>query len=526
MTNVRHTLQTTLASLALGLALLAPPAAAQDLTVGLGSPITSLDPHYANNSPNKAVARHFFEAMIAFDEKLDLVPALATAWKRTSDTTWEFDLRKDVKFSDGTPLTANDVVVSFERAPVVPNSPASLSLFTRSVAKVTAVDPHKVRIETKYPDPLLPTMVPEILIIPAKLKDATTADYNAGKTMVGTGPFAFEAYTAGDRLSMKRNDHYWGRKPDWAKVTLRFITVDASRVAALLSGDVNLIENVPPDLAERVKKAGFTIVQSKPVLPVYVGFDVGRDVTPDVSPVNPAPGANTNPLRDKRVRQALSLGIDRKAISERIQQGTTTPAGQLLLDELFGASPNVKPRAYDPAKAKALLAEAGYKNGFTITIHGPNDRLANDSRVVQSIAQMWNRIGVTAKAEVMPWSVYFPRVGKREFSVYLMSSGSIAEMATALNSVVVTHDPKNGKGVNNRGRYSNAQLDELVNTAFLTLDDGKRRELLVKASDVFADEEPVMPLYFYSFSIATPKSIRYAPRLDQFTLSQQAFRVK
>jgi peptide/nickel transport system substrate-binding protein len=343
--------------------------------------------------------------------------------------------------------------------------------------------------------------------------------------MVGTGPFVFESYTAGDRLVMKRNDHYWGRKPDWSKVTLRFITNDASRVAALLSGDVNLIENVPPDLVDRVKKGGYNIVQSKPVLPVYVGFDVGRDVTPDVSAVNPAPGANTNPLRDKRVRQALSLGIDRKAISDRIQDGTTAPAGQLLLDGLFGASPHVKPPAYDPAKARALLADAGYRNGLNVTIHGPNDRLANDSRVVQAVAQMWNRIGVNAKAEVMPWSIYFPRVGKREFSIYLMSSGSIAEMATALNSVVVTYDPKNGKGVNNRGRYSNTQLDDLVNTAFLTLDDNKRRGLLEKASELFADEEPVMPLYFYSFSIATPKNIKYAPRLDQFTLAQQAYRV-
>jgi peptide/nickel transport system substrate-binding protein len=526
MKNIRHMLKLPLACLAVGLVLHTAPVAAQDLAVGLGSAITSLDPHYANNSPNKALSRHFFEAMIAFDDKLDLVPVLATSWKRTGDTTWEFELRPDVEFSDGTPLTANDVVVSFERAPVVPNSPASLSLFTRSVKQVSAVDPHKVRIETKYPDPLLPTMVPEILIIPSKLKDATTADYNSGKSMVGTGPFAFESYTAGDRLVMKRNDHYWGRKPDWSKVTLRFITNDASRVAALLSGDVNLIENVPPDLVDRVKKAGFNIVQSKPVLPVYVGFDVGRDVTPDVAAVNPAPGADTNPLRDKRVRQALSYGIDRKAISERIQQGTTTPAGQLLLDGLFGASPNVKPYPYDPAKAKALLAEAGYKNGLNITIHGPNDRLANDSRVVQSIAQMWNRIGVNAKAEVMPWSVYFPKAGKREFSIWLLSSGSIAEMATALNSVVVTHDPKNGKGVNNRGRYSNPQLDDLVNTAFLTLDDNKRRELLQKASELFADEQPVMPLYFYSFSIATPKNVRYAPRLDQFTLSQQAYRVK
>ena len=526
MKAIGRILKLPLACLVTGLALHAAPAPAQDLAVGLGSPITSLDPHYANNSPNKAVARHFFEALIAYDDKLDLVPALATSWKRTSDTTWEFDLRPNVKYSDGTPLTAEDVVVSFERAPVVPNSPASLALFTRSIKQVSVIDPHRVRIETKYPDPLLPTMVPEILIIPAKLKDATTADYNSGKSMIGTGPFVFESYTAGDRLVMKRNEHYWGRKPDWSNVTLRFITNDPARVAALLSGDVNLIENVPPELVDRVKKAGFNVVQSKPVLPVYVGFDVGRDVTPDVSAVNPAPGADTNPLRDKRVRQALSLGIDRKAISERIQQGTTTPAGQMLLDGLFGTSPNVKVPPYDPAKAKALLAEAGYKNGLNLTIHGPNNRLANDSRVVQAIAQMWNRIGVNAKADVMPWSVYFPKAGKREFSIYLMSSGSISEMATALNSVVVTYDPKNGKGVNNRGRYSNAQLDDLVNTAFLTLDDYKRRDLLAKASELFADEVPVMTLYYYSFSIATPKTIRYAPRLDQFTLSQQAYRVK
>lgn len=523
MTDIRRALKLSLACAALGLALQGP-AAAQDLTVGLGIPITSLDPHFANNSPNKAVARHFFEALIAFDEKLELVPALATSWKRTGETTWEFELRRDVKYSDGTPLTAADVVASFERAPVVPNSPASLALFTRSVKQVTAVDPLKVRIETKYPDPLLPTMIPEILIVPAARKDATTADYNGGKTMVGTGPFVFESYTAGDRLVMKRNDAYWGRKPDWSKVTLRFITNDATRVAALLSGDVNLIENVPPDLVDRVKKGGFNIVQSKPVLPVYVGFDVGGETTAHVSAVNPGPGAKANPLQDKRVRQALSYGIDRKAISERIQQGTTAPAGQLLLDDLFGASPNVKPHPYNPEKAKALLAEAGYKNGLNLTIHGPNDRLANDSRVVQAIAQMWNRIGVNAKAEVMPWSIYFPKAGKREFSIWLLSSGSIAEMATALNSVVVTHDPKNGKGVNNRGRYSNPQLDDLVNTAFLTLDDTRRRELLVKASDLFADEVPVMPLYFYSFSIATPKNIKYAPRLDQFTLSQQAFK--
>lgn len=500
---------------------------AADLTIGLSTAITSLDPHFANNSPNKAVARHFFEALLQFDDKLDVVPALATSWRRTGDTTWEFQLRPNVQFSDGTLLTANDVVASFERAPSVPNSPSSLGLFTRSIKQVTAVDPLKVRIETRYADPLLPIMVPEIVIIPAANRNATTADFNTGKAMTGTGPFVFGAYLPGDRIIMKRNDRYWGRPADWEKVTLRILTNEGSRVAALLAGDVDLIENVPPDLVSKVKQNGaFRIVQSKPALPVYLGMDLGRDVTPFVSANNPAPGAKSNPLLDKRVRQALSYAIDRKAIGERIMGGTTAPAGQMLVDGLFGTSAKVAPAPYDPKKARALLTAAGYPNGLTLTINGPNDRWSNDSRIIQAIAQMWNRIGVNAKVDVTPWNVYFPRTTKREFSIWLMASGSMSEMATALNSVAVTYDIANGRGVNNRGRYSNSEVDELVNTAFLTLDDTKRKDLLARASEIAMDDVAVMPLYFYSFSIASPKTITYAPRLDQFTLAYNARKVK
>lgn len=504
-----------------------PPALAEDLTVGLSSPITSLDPHFANNSPNKAVARHFFQALLQFDEKLEVAPALATAWRRVGDTTWEFQLRPNVQFSDGSPFTANDVVASFERAPNVPNSPASLALFTRSIKQVSVIDPLKVRIETKYPDPLLPMMLPEILIIPAASKSASTNEFNTGKAMIGTGPFIFGAHLPGDRIIMKRNDRYWGKPADWEKVTLRFISNEGGRVAALLSGDVDLIENVPPDLIAKVKQSGaFHVVQSRPALPVYLGLDMGRDVTPFVTGNNPAPGAKANPLLDKRVRQALSYAIDRKAISERIMSGTTAPAGQMLVTGLFGTSGKLAPMPYDPKKAKALLTEAGFPNGLTLTLHGPNDRLANDSRVIQAIAQMWTRAGIVTKVEVMPWNVYFSKTTRREFSIYMMSSGAVSEMATALNSVAVTHDLPNGRGVNNRGRYSNPQVDDLVNTAFLTLDDAKRKDLLARASEIAMEDVAVMPLYFYSFSIASPKTISYAPRLDQFTLAYNARRTK
>ncbi|MDB5809323.1 MAG: family 5 extracellular solute-binding protein [Betaproteobacteria bacterium] len=501
--------------------------AAEDLTIGLSAPITSLDPHFANNSPNKAVARHFFQALLQFDEKLEVAPALATAWRRTSDTMWEFQLRPNVHFSDGSLFTANDVVASFERAPNVPNSPASLALFTRSIKQVSVIDPLKVRIETKYPDPLLPMMMPEILMVPAANRNATTNDFNTGKTMVGTGPFVFGAYLPGDRIIMTRNERYWGKPADWSKVTLRFIGNEGARVAALLAGDVDLIENVPPDLIAKVKQNGaFQIVQSRPALPVYLGLDLGRDVTPFVTGNNPSPGAKANPLLDKRVRQALSYAIDRKAISERIMSGTTAPAGQMLVTGLFGTSNKVVPTPYDPKKAKALLTEAGYPNGLTLTLHGPNDRLANDSHIIQAIAQMWTRAGIVTKVEVMPWNIYFSKTTKRDFSIWMMSSGAVSEMATALNSVAVTHDLAAGRGVNNRGRYSNSQVDNLINTAFLTLDDAKRKDLLARASEIAMDDVAVMPLYFYSFSIASQKSISYVPRLDQFTLAYNARRTK
>ena len=226
------------------------------------------------------------------------------------------------------------------------------------------------------------------------------------------------------------------------------------------------------------------------------------------------------------MRQALSYAIDRKAISERIMSGTTAPAGQMLVTGLFGTSGKLAPMPYDPKKAKALLTEAGFPNGLTLTLHGPNDRLANDSRVIQAIAQMWTRAGIVTKVEVMPWNVYFSKTTRREFSIYMMSSGAVSEMATALNSVAVTHDLPNGRGVNNRGRYSNPQVDDLVNTAFLTLDDAKRKDLLARASEIAMEDVAVMPLYFYSFSIASPKTISYAPRLDQFTLAYNARRTK
>ena len=507
------------------LALAGPSQArAQELTIGLASPILALDPHFANNSPTKAVVRHFFDALVQFDDNLRPVPALAESWKVLNEKTWEFKLRRGVQFSDGSQLTASDVVASFERAPDVPNSPAPLALFTRSIQRVVAVDASTVLIETKYPDPLLTTVLPEIAIIRGQFRNATTADFNNGQALVGTGPFLLKQYLTDDRVVMERNERYWGEKPDWKQVELRFITNDGARVATLLAGGVNLIENLPAQLFDRVKQAGgFEIFTGPKVRPVYLGLDVGGETTPFVRGIDPSPGAPANPLKDKRVRQALSLGINRAAIADRLMGGAANPAGQLLADGLFGTSANVKPPPHDPERAKALLAEAGFGKGLALTVHGPNNRLPNDSQVVQAVAQMWHRIGISAQADVGPWNVYFPRATKREFSVWLLSAAaSVPEMAQALNSVVVTYDIQNGKGVNNRGRYSNKQVDELVEKAFQTLDDTERARLLARASEIAMDDVALIVLYFDAVSAAASKGIVYNSRFDQFTLAMNA----
>lgn len=504
----------------------APPSAqAKDLTIALASEPTSIDPHFHNLSPNNALAMHFFDALVIFDEKQRPTPGLAVSWKPVDDLTWEFKLRKGVKFHDGSPFTADDVVFTFNRAGNVPNSPSSFGIYTKGKTAVK-VDDYTVHIKTPKPYPLMVPDVTAVEIVSKKNGEgATTVDYNSGKATIGTGPYKFVEYVPGDRIVMKANPDYWGGKPKWDNVTLKPIKSAPSRVAALLAGDVDVIEGVPTSDVARLKKdKRLQLSSGISNRIIYLHLDHARDDSPYVKAADGGP--IKNPLKKLKVRQAISKAINRKAIVARVMEGLAIPAGQLLPEGFVGVSPNLKPEPYDLAGAKKLLKEAGYPDGFQLTLHGPNDRYINDAKIAEVIGQMLTRLGLKMKVETMTRSVFFKQAsrggpdGTPKFSFILVGWGAgTGEASSPLKSLLATYDKSKGMGASNRGRYSNPAMDKVLEEALATVDDKARAALLAKATEIAIKDLGIIPLHYQVNTWGAKKGISYRARTDERTVA-------
>lgn len=511
----------TVVGLSAGVAL-ASSVMAADISIGLGAEVTSMDPHYHNLSPNNNVAEHIFGKLVEQDERQRLKPGLAESWRAIDGTTWEFKLRRGVKFHDGADFTADDVAATIERIPNVPNSPSPFTTYTKPLGQMTVVDPHTIQFKTAAPAPLLPTDISNVFIVSRRQVKAATEDFNSGKAMNGTGPFKFAGWTRGDRINLVRNDGYWGPKPAWNKVTLKLITNDPSRVAALLSGDIQAMEVVPTaDMAKLKANKDISIFRVVSNRIIYFHLDTDRDVSPAIFDKQ-GKALSRNPLKDLRVRKAISKAMNRPAIVDRVMEGEAIPAGQLLPDGFFGTSPNLKPEPYDVEGARKLLIEAGYPQGFAMTVHGPNNRYVNDEKIVQAAAQMLGRIGIDAKVEAMPSNVFFSRSNKLEFSFMLVGWGSgTGEISSPLRALLATHDRDKGTGASNRGRYSNKQMDAVLAAALATVDDAKREKLLQQASEIAINDLGIIPLHYQVNSWATRKGVMYLPRTDENTMAHE-----
>lgn len=517
-----RTLRLALAALAvLGLPALAL-AKDREVSIGLQAAITSMDPHYHNLSPNNSMMLHVFEPLIARDANQKLVPALATSWKALDDLTWEFKLRKNVRFHDGSPFTADDVVFTLQRVPNVPNSPSSFATFTKPIVDVKVVDPHTIIFKTATPHVLLPSDLASVMIV-SRLhgEKATTADYNSGKAAIGTGPYKLVEYIPNQRVVLKANYGYWGGEQPWDKVTFKILTNPAARVAALLSGDVQMIETVPTtDIGKLAADRNYNVVDKVSNRVIYVHLNQRSDAPPPFVTAKDGKPLAHNPFKDPRVRKALSIAINRDAIADRIMEKRAVPAAQLLPDIFFGTSRKLKPAKYDPEGAKKLLAEAGYPNGFAMTVFGTNNRYINDDKIAQAIAQFYTRIGIDTKVETMPANVYFTRATKGEFGYMLLGWGTESgEQGSSLRSLLATYDPSKGMGVTNRARYSNPALDALIDQAMSTIDDKKREALIQKAAEIAMNDTALIPIHFEVSTWATSKAYRYTPRTDQYTLA-------
>jgi peptide/nickel transport system substrate-binding protein len=499
-------------------------AAAQNLSIGLGAEPSSLDPHYHNLSPNNMLARHVFEALVGQDVNQKPRPGLAESWRTTDPLTWEFKLRRGVKFFDGTEFTADDVLATIKRLPNVPRSPSNFSPFISGM-EFEKVDSHTLRVKTKSPAPLVPINLSGFAIVSKKCAESmSTEDFNALRCQGGTGPYKYSEFKPADRVVLSRNNSYWGPKPGWESVTQRFITSAPSRVAALLAGDVQVIDAVPPTDIPRLK--GDANIEMAEILSnrvIYFHMDQFRENSPFITAKNGSP--IKNPLLDKRVRQALSMAINRQAIVERLMDGAAVPAEQVLPKSFFGTSQRLQPTAFDLAGARRLLAEAGHANGFKMKMHGPNGRYTNDTKIIEAVAQMFTRLGIETEIETLPSGNYFTRAstganGQPEFSFMLLGWGATTgETASPLRSLMGTFDRSKGSGAANRGRYSNPALDAKLTEALAVVDDAKRATILAEASEIAFNDFAIIPSHYQTNVWASRKGIKVEARADEYTLA-------
>ena len=509
-------------SLAVPALSLAVPAGAQTLTLGAASAVTAIDPHFHNLGPNNALGMHIFDRLVERDGLARPQPSLATSWRAVSDTEWEFTLRRGVTWHDGRPFTADDVIFTVGRVPNVANSPGSFGGFVRPIVRIEAPDPHTLRIHTRQPHPLLPLDLASVAIIPRHAAErATMEDYNTGRAAIGTGPYRLGAYRPGDRVELVRNETFWGAREPWARVHYRSIFNDAARTAGLLAGDLDLIEQIPTsDLARLRRDPRLTVTEIPSLRAMFLAPDFSRTgATPYVTD-NAGTPLSRNPFLDVRVRRALSLAINRDALVDRVMEGAAVTSAQWLPEGAFGFNPDVRPPAFDLDAGRRLLAEAGFPDGFRLTLHTPNDRWPNDARLSQAVAQMWTRLGVRVTLEAMPFTAFVPRRARQEYAMALGAWGSsTGEASNFLVNIVASYSRERLTGANNNGRYSNPWFDDLTARASATMDDPAREALWREGVARFAEELPMIPLLQLTNTWAMRRGLTHEPRMDERTVA-------
>ncbi|MES2562154.1 MAG: ABC transporter substrate-binding protein, partial [Pseudomonadota bacterium] len=340
---------------------------AAELRIGLSADVTTMDPHFVAAQPNLTVQQHVFEGLIRIDERGRVTPGIAQSWTTPDPLTWVIKLRTDVKFHDGAELTAEDVVYSLERTLTIKGSPGGFASYVKAITAKRMIDRHTLELKTAAPyGPLLQDLAHVLIVSKRSASNASSEDFDSGKAAIGTGPFKLVKFARGDRVQLARHDAYWGGRSNWDTVSLRILPSDPARTAALLSGQLDAIENVPTaDLARLRKSAEHRLAQTVSWRTILLHLDQDRISPPGVTDKAGKPLAS-NPFKDVRVRQALSKALNREALAERVMEGLALPASSPVPPSVIGHDPTLKPERYDPDEARKLLAAAGYPNGFAI----------------------------------------------------------------------------------------------------------------------------------------------------------------
>ncbi|SDW41647.1 peptide/nickel transport system substrate-binding protein [Albimonas donghaensis] len=477
------------------LALVAAPASAQTFRWTSQGDALTMDPHSQNEGPTIAMTGQIYESLVTRDAKLELQPELATAWEPV-EGGWKFTLREGVKFHGGQDFTAEDVKFSFERA-LAPSSDWKEQV--KGVTSVEIVDPMTVILKTDGPNPILPNQLTSVYIMDSgwaeehdvmvpqdfAAKEETYAVRNAN----GTGPFVLASRAPDELTEMTRNADWWG----WGefpgniqKIEYRPISNAATRVAALLSGEVDFVLDPPLQDLERIKAAsGLKVETVSQIRSIFLGMNLGAEelASSDVK--------GKNPFADVRVREAMNIAIDKAAIQRVVMEGLSFPTGMITSPGVLGNTPeNDAPYAFDAVKAKALMEEAGYPDGFSVQLDCPNNRYNNDEKICQAVVGMLAKIGVDVKLDAIPKAQHFPKIQKRETDFYLLGWG-----VPTLDSHYVFSYLVAGDGSWNATGYSNARVNEITTAIETETDIAKRTAQIMEAWEIVKSEMPYIPIH-------------------------------
>ena len=508
-------------AIALATLALAGAAHAATLRIAGANDILTFDPHAQNHQTTLAYQQMVYESLVRYNEKYEVEPSLATKWSMVSPTQIRFELRKGVKFHDGAPFTADDVVFSLTRA-MTP--PSNMTAYVQSVKEVKKVDDHTVDVILKGPSPVVLRELTDARIMnkawaeknnAAKAQDYKAKEENfAARNANGTGPFILEAWQPDTRTTLKKNPAWWDKpRGNVDNIVFTPIKAAATRSAALISGQVDMVVDPPVQDLERIKRdANIKVIEGPENRTIFLGFDQYRDELM---------GSNIkgkNPLKDKRVRQALYQAVDMAAIERNVMRGLGKPTGTMIAPMVNGWTKELGQRAakYDVAAAKKLLADAGYPDGFELVLDCPNDRYVNDEAICQAVTAMWSRIGVKTKLQTNPMSIHSAKIQKFDVSAYMLGWGvATFDALYSLDSLISTVDPKGGAAGNfNCGRMSNPKVDSLIQQIKVEMDAAKRTAMIHEALQIVKDDYNYLPLHDQIRPWAMRKNVSTVHRPD------------
>ncbi len=518
--------QKFLAPLAFALGLTAVTAAsAQTLTMGVRGGPESMDPHFSALGSHAEAAKHIFDTLVWSGTDLQIEPGLATSWTAIDDDTWEFKLREGVKFHDGSDFDAEDVKFSIERIPVV-TGPTTTAIYVRRVASVDIIDPYSVHINTDGQAATLPNDFIRLFIVSSEAAaDYSTAEtaaegFNSGAATIGTGPYKYVSWEPNGDLVLERFDDYWRGMGAWEQVIRKEIPNDSSRLAALKAGQVDVVNYVSSvDYLALQQDAEIDAVIGDSVYIMNLQLDQRED-TPMVR-ANDGSALPENPLRDLKVRQAIDYAIDRETMVEIVLEGLGKPANQMMPVDFFGSNADIPMPEYDPAKAKELLTEAGYPDGFQVDLYCTSDRLPGDGAICQGLGQMLTQAGITTNVNAISKTVYFPAQARLEYSMFMNGWGTLTgEASYTLGSLAHSNNPDVKLGAFNRIEYKNDEVDMLLQTGATMMDEAARRAAYEDAmAKVMADKAYISLVQLQTVWGTKAGSLTFEPRFDEDTLA-------